>query len=66
MPEAPQLAAPWYAFGVGEKTSLIHRPAMVSRSHYMVDDYYDFDAPLLIEPLDITGSPATLAVPSAT
>ncbi len=50
VPPAPRLAAAWYAFWVGEETGRLYRTAMVSRSHYMVDTYYAFDAPLLIEP----------------
>ncbi len=56
VPEAPGLAAAWYAFWIGEETGRLHRTAMVSRSHYMVDDYSDFDAPLLIEPPVVEGA----------
>lgn len=61
VPAAPRLAAAWYAFWVGEETGHLHRTAMISRSHYMVDDYSGFDAPLLIEPPIMAGAPSTPA-----
>ncbi len=61
VPAAPRLAAAWYAFWVGEETGHLHRTAMISRSHYMVDDYSGFDAPLLIEPPIMDGPRGTPA-----
>jgi hypothetical protein len=40
----------WYSWWVGTETGLVRRMAMVSRNHYMTNDYADIDAPLTVEP----------------
>jgi hypothetical protein len=54
------LAAAWYAVWFGTETGNVHRVAMISRSHYMITDYRDFDVPFVIEPpLTDGATPAT-------
>jgi copper transport protein len=40
----------WYAWWVGNESGQLRREMMVSRSHYMRTDFFDFDAPLTIVP----------------
>ncbi len=51
-------AAAWYTWWVGTESDRLHRQMMVSRSHYMIDDYRDFDAPITIE-APVTGAVET-------
>lgn len=44
------LAPAWYAWWVGVDTGHILRQAMVSRVHYMAEDYGNFNGPVTIEP----------------
>ncbi|HET7094703.1 MAG TPA: hypothetical protein VFI22_14525 [Thermomicrobiales bacterium] len=44
-----QVAA-WYLWWVGETSGEVHREAMISRAHYMTNDFSGFDAPLTITP----------------
>lgn len=53
----------WYAWWVGLETGRLHREAMISRSHYMLNEFRDFDAPLAITP-PADGAPG--ATPDAT
>ncbi len=50
VPGTPGQAAAWYAWWVGTESGHLHRQMMVSRSHYMLDDYRDFDVPIPIVP----------------
>ena len=49
VPEAPNRVIAWYVWWVGTETELVRRDAMISRSHYMVSFFADFDAPFTIE-----------------
>lgn len=53
----PGLAAAWYAWWVGTETGRVHRVTMVSRSHYMVEDFRDHDGPFTIAPPVPPGAP---------
>lgn len=61
---APELSEPrrrtvaWYLWWVGADTGHVRKEAMVSRVHYMLNQFGDFDAPLIITPPDGTGTPA--------
>jgi len=57
--EPRRMEAAWYAWWVGEESGQVRQEAMVSRRHYMIYRYNDFDAPLSIEP------PANAATPAA-
>ncbi len=61
--ESPKRAAAWYAWWVGEESGQLRREAMVSRNHYMLNEFADINAPLAISPPAVPagGSP----VPSA-
>ena len=50
VPDQEGLSAAWYACWVGTESGQVHRVAMISRAHYMVTDYRDFDGPIAIEP----------------
>ncbi len=62
VPGTPRQAAAWYAWWVDLERGRILRQAMVSRWHYMVLEYHDFDAPIAIDP----PTPAPAATPAAT
>lgn len=47
---SPKRVAAWYAWWVGERSGQVHREAMVSDSHYMLNEFSDFNAPLPITP----------------
>lgn len=49
VPEAPNRTIAWYVWWVGTETGLVRRDAMISRSHYMVSFFSDFDAPFTID-----------------
>jgi hypothetical protein len=72
VPGRPGLAAAWYAWWVGAETGRVHRVTMVSRSHYMVEDFRDYDGPFTIAPPVPPGAPvggtpvASSGPPSAT
>jgi len=50
----------WYLWWVGTESGQIRREAMVSRLHYMLHQFSDFDAPMTFSP------PTTGATPAAT
>jgi hypothetical protein len=52
-------AMAWYLWWVGTETGHVRREAMVSRQHYMLNHFTDFDAPLELTP------PPTEATPVA-
>jgi hypothetical protein len=60
---APELSEPrrrtvaWYAWWVGTESGQVRRETMVSRVHYMMHHFSDFDAPLTITPPDAAGTP---------
>jgi hypothetical protein len=43
-------AMAWYLWWVGTETGHVRREAMVSRQHYMLNHFTDFDAPLELTP----------------
>jgi hypothetical protein len=52
---APELTNPrrtvaWYLWWVGEETGHVRKEAMSSRLHYMLNDFGDFDVPILLSP----------------
>jgi hypothetical protein len=61
---APELTEPrrrtvaWYLWWVGTETGQVRREAMVSRRHYMFNQFGDFNEPLQILPPDEPGTPA--------
>lgn len=63
-PPTPQRAAAWYTWWVGTETGYIHRQAMVSRGHYMVDQFRQFNENIPIEPPSLPATP--VASPVAT
>lgn len=63
VPGTPGQAAAWYAWWVGMESGRLHRQMMVSRSHYMLDHYRDFDATIPIEPPVTKGSSTPPATP---
>ena len=50
VPTTAQRAVAWYVWWVGQETGQLRREVMISRLHYMVSDFYDFDAPLVLQP----------------
>ncbi|MDQ3467106.1 MAG: hypothetical protein M3411_02585, partial [Chloroflexota bacterium] len=57
--EPRRMEAAWYAWWVGEESGQVRQEAMVSRRHYMIYRYNDFNVPVTIEP------PASAATPAA-
>lgn len=67
VPEAPGRSAAWYAWWIGMDSGRVHRQAMISRWHYMTNDYRDFNQTFSVQqpPLGTeSGSPA--AAPAGT
>jgi copper transport protein len=67
VPEAPGRSAAWYAWWIGMDSGRVHRQAMISRWHYMTNDYRDFNQPVTVQPPPLgtaPGSPA--AAPAGT
>lgn len=50
VPATATRAVAWYAWWVGVETGQVRRDVMVSRLHYMVSDFFDFDAPIALRP----------------
>ena len=50
-------SAAWYLWWVGTETGHVRREAMVSRQHFMLNHFTDFDAPLDIQPPPPAGTP---------
>jgi len=48
-PELETQSAAWYLWWVGVDSGMVHREVMVSRGHYMLNEFSDFDQPLGIE-----------------
>ena len=62
-------SAAWFTWWVAVESGHVLRETMVARSHYMLTDYRDFDASMVIEPPVIDAPAATpdaAATPSAT
>ena len=55
---ATTTVAAWYLWWVGVDSGHVLRQAMVSRVHYMSEEYGNFDGPVVIEPpVNDTGTP---------
>ncbi len=72
----PQMTEPrrqtvaWYLWWVGTETGHVRKEAMVSRVHYMLNQFRDFDAPLLLTPPEdagtpVAGTPSPIGTPTA-
>ncbi|MEZ4562683.1 MAG: hypothetical protein R2853_08095 [Thermomicrobiales bacterium] len=61
--EPQRRTAAWYAWWVDPKTGHILREAMVSRSHYMLNTFSDYDVPLDLHPPSLEGTPAATPLP---
>ena len=61
---APELSEPrrrtaaWYLWWVGTETGQVRKEAMVSRRHYMLNQFKDFNEPMQIVPPNEAGAPA--------
>lgn len=55
--EPRRQTAAWYLWWVDEATGRVRREAMVSRVHYMLNDFRDFDVPIPLEPPASPGTP---------
>jgi hypothetical protein len=62
--EPRRQSAAWYLWWVGTETGHVRREAMVSRVHYMLNQFSDFDAPLEIVPPEMA-SPVPNGTPPA-
>lgn len=59
-----QIAA-WYIWWVGVDSGEIRREAMVSRLHYMLNEFYGINEPFSLEPPSVPGTPETRAASPA-
>jgi hypothetical protein len=50
VPEEPRRSIAWYAWCIDERSGNVFRDAMISRNHYMVTSFNNFDADIVIEP----------------
>ena len=50
VPEEPRRSIAWYAWCIDESSGNVFRDAMISRNHYMVTSFENFDADVVIEP----------------
>jgi hypothetical protein len=55
--EPRRQTAAWYLWWVGAETGHLRREAMVSRQHYMLNQFTDFDVPLDIVPPEDDATP---------
>jgi hypothetical protein len=65
---APELTEPrrtvaWYLWWVGEETGHVHKEAMVSRLHYMLNEFSDFDVPIALAPPQEAATPVASGTP---
>ncbi len=65
----PELTEPqrrtvaWYLWWVGEETGYVRQEAMVSRLHYMLNRFSDFDVPITLTPPEKTATPVAGGTP---
>ncbi|MCC6314901.1 MAG: hypothetical protein IT337_12905 [Thermomicrobiales bacterium] len=59
----PYVVPAWYAWWVGAESGELRREVMVSRYHYMINEFHDIDAPLQIAPPIPTGAGSPAATP---
>jgi hypothetical protein len=50
VPEEQRRSIAWYAWCIDESSGNVFRDAMISRNHYMVTSFENFDADVVIEP----------------
>jgi hypothetical protein len=62
--EPRRQTAAWYLWWVDIESGHVRREAMVSRVHYMLNRFGDFDAPVVLEPPVLPATPGT-GTPSA-
>jgi hypothetical protein len=65
---APELTEPrrtvaWYLWWVGEETGYVRKEAMVSRLHYMLNAFSDFDVPIALAPPGEAATPVASGTP---
>lgn len=58
--------AAWFAWWVGTESGQVRREAMVSSKHYMLNDFSDFDAPMLLLPPPVLDGVEERAAPPTT
>ena len=58
------LAPAWYSWWISKETGQIRRLTMISRGHYMIRDYLEYNTPLAIEPPADNATPPAVASPS--
>lgn len=61
--EPQRRTAAWYAWWIDPATGHILRETMVSRSHYMLNTFSDYDAPLDLQPPALEGTPVATPRP---
>ena len=61
--EPQRRTAAWYAWWIDPATGHILRETMVSRSHYMLNVFSDYDVPLNLQPPDTESTPAATSLP---
>jgi hypothetical protein len=65
----PELTEPrrqtvaWYLWWVGTETGYVRKEAMVSRLHYMLNEFSDFDVPIALSPPQEAATPAPRGTP---
>jgi hypothetical protein len=65
---APELTEPrrtvaWYLWWVGEETGHVRKEAMVSRLHYMLNEFSEFDVPIALSPPQEAATPVARGTP---
>jgi hypothetical protein len=67
----PELTEPrrqtvaWYLWWVGEETGYVRKEAMVSRLHYMRNEFGDFDVPIVLSPPNGPATPVADGTPAS-
>lgn len=61
--EPQRRTAAWYAWWIDPATGHILRETMVSRTHYMLNTFSDYDVPLDLQPPDLEGTPSATPLP---
>ena len=67
---APELTEPrrtiaWYLWWVGEETGYVRKEAMVSRLHYMLNEFSDFGVPIALSPPREAATPVASGTPAS-
>lgn len=67
----PELTEPqrrtvaWYLWWVGAETGYVRKEAMVSRLHYMLNAFSDFDVPIALAPPEEAATPVASGTPDS-